>query len=137
MSPKLRLMLLSATVPLLALGCAPRQTVRPVQPAPTPSPTPVASSPRTWDQGETAHYRVRRGDCLWTISAKDSVYGDPWEWPLLFRQNRDEISDPNLIYPDQSLAYRVHPSAADLADARRIAEATPPYHPHRRELPLR
>lgn len=130
-----RLILFACGLPLLALGCAPRQTVKTPQPVPTPTPMPMST--QQWKQGALSHYRVRHGDCLWTISAKDSVYGDPWEWPLLYRQNRDEIQDPNLIYANQDLGYQSHPAAADLANARRIAEATPPYHPRRRELPLR
>ena len=48
-------------------------------------------------------YVVQKGDHLWGISAKPAVYGDPYQWPLLYKRNRDEIYDPDLIYPGQVL----------------------------------
>ncbi len=46
---------------------------------------------------------LQKGDHLWGISAKPAVYGDPYQWPLLYKRNRDEIYDPDLIYPGQVL----------------------------------
>lgn len=46
-------------------------------------------------------YTVIRGDCLWTISGKPIIYNDPVKWPRIYRANRDQIQDPDLIYPDQ------------------------------------
>jgi len=48
-------------------------------------------------------YVVQKGDHLWGISAKPAVYGDPYQWPLLYKRNRGEIYDPDLIYPGQVL----------------------------------
>lgn len=48
-------------------------------------------------------YTVNRGDCLWNISGKEMIYADPIKWPRLYRANRDQIKDPDLIYPDQVL----------------------------------
>jgi len=48
-------------------------------------------------------YSVVRGDCLWRISGKEQIYADPVKWPRLYRANRDQIKDPDLIYPDQVL----------------------------------
>ncbi len=42
-------------------------------------------------------------DCLWNISQKDYIYGDPWQWKKIYRANTDQISDPDLIYPNQIL----------------------------------
>lgn len=46
-------------------------------------------------------YTVIPGDCLWMIAGK--VYGHPYyyKWPLIYNANRDQIKDPDLIYPDQ------------------------------------
>jgi nucleoid-associated protein YgaU len=44
-------------------------------------------------------YTVERGDSLWKISGKERIYGDPVRWPRIYRANRDQIVDPNLIYP--------------------------------------
>ncbi len=46
-------------------------------------------------------YVVKKGDCLWRISAKKDIYDDPFLWPMIFKANADKISDPDLIYPDQ------------------------------------
>ena len=46
---------------------------------------------------------MQKGDHLWGISAKSAVYGDPYQWPLLYKRNRGEIYDPDLIYPGQVL----------------------------------
>ncbi len=45
-------------------------------------------------------YTVVEGDCLYKISGYDKIYADPLKWPRLYRANRDQIRDPNLIYPD-------------------------------------
>jgi nucleoid-associated protein YgaU len=44
---------------------------------------------------------VQRGDTLATIAAE--TLGDPSLWPALYRANRDQIRDPDLIYPGQVL----------------------------------
>jgi hypothetical protein len=46
---------------------------------------------------------VQAGDHLWGISSQQQVYGDPYQWPLLFKRNRGEIEDADLIYPGQVL----------------------------------
>lgn len=48
-------------------------------------------------------YTVERGDHLWGISGRDSVYGDSYQWPLIYKANRDQIKDADLIYPNQVL----------------------------------
>lgn len=54
-------------------------------------------------KGQNDLYEVARGDNLWDISAADSIYGDPFAWPLIYKANREEIHDPDLIYPEQEL----------------------------------
>ena len=44
---------------------------------------------------------VHRGDALWRISYRS--YGKGIRYVDIYRQNRDIISDPDLIYPDQIL----------------------------------
>ena len=50
-----------------------------------------------------SRYIVQSGDHLWGISAQAQVYGDSYQWPLLYKRNRDDIYDPDLIYPGQVL----------------------------------
>lgn len=49
-------------------------------------------------------YKVVRGDNLWNISKKEQIYADPYMWPRIYRKNKDQIKDPDLIYPKQVLA---------------------------------
>jgi len=55
-------------------------------------------------QPVTIDYTVSRGDNLWSIAKQDKVYADPYMWPRLYRANKDQIQDPDMIYPDQTLA---------------------------------
>ncbi len=49
-------------------------------------------------------YTVAQGDNLWSIAQQERVYADPYMWPRLYRANKEQIQDPDLIYPDQMLA---------------------------------
>ncbi len=49
-------------------------------------------------------YKVVRGDNMWNISKKEQIYDDPYMWPRIYRKNKDQIKDPDLIYPNQVLA---------------------------------
>lgn len=49
---------------------------------------------------EPEKYTVVKGDCLYKISGYETIYNSPAKWPVLYRANRDQIKDANLIYPD-------------------------------------
>lgn len=68
-------------------------------------------------------YTVRlipqRRDCLWRIAEYDFIYGDPWKWPAIWKANKDQIVDPDLIYPGQ--VFRIPP----LPEAERTKQLGP------------
>lgn len=56
-------------------------------------------------------YTVVKGDCLWKIAGKSSIYGNPRLWPKIWDANKNgvisgtpsTIPNPNRIYPGQVL----------------------------------
>ncbi|HSP87367.1 MAG TPA: LysM peptidoglycan-binding domain-containing protein [Ignavibacteriaceae bacterium] len=46
-------------------------------------------------------YTVVRGDHLWGIAGKPQHLGNSFAWPVIYQANRDQIKDPDLIYPNQ------------------------------------
>jgi nucleoid-associated protein YgaU len=46
-------------------------------------------------------YTVVVGDYLWKISGKKDIYGDPMQWMRIYSYNKEQIKDPDLIYPKQ------------------------------------
>ncbi|MGI6370767.1 MAG: LysM peptidoglycan-binding domain-containing protein [Candidatus Kapaibacterium sp.] len=42
-------------------------------------------------------------DCLWNISGKMEIYGDPFQWPKIWQANTDQIRNPDIIHPGQVL----------------------------------
>jgi len=59
-------------------------------------------------------YEVIRGDNLWNISGKDNIYADPYQWPMIYKANRDKIKDADLIYPGQVFDIDRNGSSADI-----------------------
>jgi nucleoid-associated protein YgaU len=65
-------------------------------------------------EGSVNSYSVVRGDNLWNISGKDEVYADPYQWPLIYKTNRDKIKDADLIYPGQVFDIDQNASASEI-----------------------
>jgi nucleoid-associated protein YgaU len=82
----------------------------------------MAAAPAAAATAGAADYTVVRGDSLWHISGKSSVYGNPYQWPLLYKANRSKIKDADLIYPGQQLTVNRNASDADMKAAVRHAK---------------
>lgn len=106
-----------------SVGCAgtteEAQEPEPTQaPAPEPEPMPEPTGPEISDMSQ---YTVVGGDNLWDISAKSEVYGNPYQWPLIYKQNSNQIEDADLIYPGQVLDIDNNPTSSDVDAAVRHA----------------
>ena len=88
-------------------------TPTPSEPSAKPMPMPKAAAPAV---SSTSQYTVLRGDNLWNISGKSAIYGDPYQWPLIYKANQDKIKDADLIFPNQVLGI-------DLASATEVSAA--------------
>jgi nucleoid-associated protein YgaU len=71
---------------------------------------------------QTDEYAVVQGDNLWAISGKSEVYGNPYQWPLIYKANRSQIKDADLIYPGQVFTIDRAASSADINAAVRHAQ---------------
>jgi nucleoid-associated protein YgaU len=71
--------------------------------------TPLMTELRT----ANIQYEVVRGDSLWSIAGKQEIYDNPYQWPLIYKTNRDQIKDADLIYPGQDFDINRNPSAAE------------------------
>jgi nucleoid-associated protein YgaU len=84
---------------------------QPSEPVVEPAKTAAAVEPvkqeslpmeRTEGAATTSHV-VKKGECLWWIAQDVEVYNDPWQWSRIYEANREQIEDPDLIYPGQVL----------------------------------
>jgi nucleoid-associated protein YgaU len=46
-------------------------------------------------------HTVTKGECLWWIAEYKHVYNDAFMWPMIYKANRAQIKNPDLIYPGQ------------------------------------
>jgi hypothetical protein len=127
---------------IVAAGCSKKRVEGTEVPAAPQSTETVAAAPPPPPaevKKEEEKYTVVKGDTLWDISGSSAIYGDHFQWPLLFKANRDQIQDPDLIYPDQNFLIRRDFTADETSRAKDAASKTPKYVPHtkpRETLPV-
>ena len=67
-----------------------------------PAATPLPKiDPTAGTSGSDQSYTVVAGDSLSKIAKR--LYGDANKWPLIHEANRDQIKNPDLIHPGQTL----------------------------------
>ena len=71
---------------------------------------PVQAAPAPETPSLPAQYLVRSWyttrDCLWNIAAMEQIYGDPFQWRLIYEANKNKMprpGDPDLINPGMIL----------------------------------
>lgn len=118
----------------LSAGCGKKE----IKPEPTPA---VVATPEVTPEPTPAaqRYSVVKGDTLWGISGMQDIYGDNFQWPLIFKANRDQIQDPDIIEVGQDLAISREFGQQEIAAAVENAKKTPRYKRHkkpRKRLPI-
>jgi len=95
------------------------QTSQPEEQAPAAE---AAPAPAAEAAPAKETYDVVKGDHLWGIASKSRIYGNPYQWPLLYKANSDKIEDADLIHPGQSLTVARGMSASEIDAAVRHAK---------------
>ena len=121
-----KVLLVSGALVISACATAPKEEpVQPTTPPPeaAPAPEPQAEPEPMMEQkteevmiveeGVTS-YTVVRGDNLWAIASYRVIYGNPYQWPLIYKANADQIKDADLIYPGQVFSIPRDMSASDI-----------------------
>ena len=92
----LRLAAIAADVTLKsgAAAVAANKTAEPEQPG-------SVSEENGYDIYVVKYFKDRARDCLWFIAKK--FYNDPKKWPVIFKANRDQIKNPDVIRPGWKL----------------------------------
>lgn len=107
---------LAISVAALMSAC---QTTQPEEQAPAAE---AAPAPAAEAAPAKETYDVVKGDHLWGIASKSRIYGNPYQWPLLYKANSDKIEDADLIHPGQSLTVARGMSASEIDAAVRHAK---------------
>ena len=109
----LKLLTVGIAAVTVASGCATAKKGEMAEAAAATAPAAVAApamAPET--------YTVKKDDNLWDISGMEQVYGDPFDWPIIYSHNRGQIKDADLIYPGQVFTIPREFGPREVANAR-------------------
>ena len=74
-----------------------------------------------------ATYKVKKGETLVDIAQRREIFNDKYMWPLIYKANRDQMRDPQVVFPGQILSIPRDLSFEEIIEARKQAKAPPPY----------
>ena len=77
----------------------------------------IASRLRDELKNELKSHKVRSGESLWTISAREDIYANPWLWPLIWQANRESLKNPGSVRAGQTLKIRANPTVDEVVNA--------------------
>lgn len=63
----------------------------------------IQDTQTTSDDNIKTIHTVKPKEYLWKISGYKHIYNDPRKWKKIYEANKDQIKNPNLIYPKQKL----------------------------------
>ena len=93
----LKLLVVGVAAATVASGCA---TAKKGEMA-TAAAASTAATPAKVEAMTPETYTVKQDDNLWYIAGMDEVYGNSFDWPIIYSHNRAQIKDADLIYPGQ------------------------------------
>jgi nucleoid-associated protein YgaU len=74
-------------------------------------------------------FTVKKGGTLIDIARRREMFNDQFMWPLIYKANRDQMRDPKIVFPGQVLSIPRDLTFEEIIEARKQAEAPPPYIP--------
>ena len=84
-------------------------------------PTDTTDTAKKNSVGSATQYIVGQGENLYSIANKRKIYNDGLLWPLIYKANRDQIKDPEQIFPGQHLSITHQHSEQEKDTARETA----------------
>ena len=111
--------ILIVVMALMFTACAAKKTIV--------KETPPAATVQ--EQPADIRHVVKAGSCLWDISGDQ--YGDAFKWTLIYKANRDQIEDPDIIEIGQQLTIRSDHTQEETDKAVKEAQDWPPFIPRR------
>jgi hypothetical protein len=119
-------------------GCGGNKTMKP-EATPVVAPSTAGATVEPTPVVKQQKYSVKKGETLWEIAGTREAYNDHFQWPLIFKANRDQIQDPDIIEIGQDLTISQAFSQDEVAQAIENAKRTPLYKKHlkpRKRLPI-
>ena len=85
----------------IASGCATAKKGEMAEAAAAPAAAPTAPAAVMAAPMAPDSYTVKQRDNLWDIADMQDVYGNAFDWPIIYSHNRAQIKDADLIYAGQ------------------------------------